>query len=377
MRVIDIFSGCGGISLGFKRAGFDVIMGIDNNKWALQTFKENFKDAIIYDGDISQLDPFKVMEELGLEQGDLECLVGGPPCQGFSKNVPASNRFFNDERNLLVTHFLRFVEAFRPKLVLMENVAELAKAYENRYTEIIVEELQRLGYNAEWNKLLAADYGVPQMRRRAFFLASRISDESLFPEPTHISNIENIDLFNSNTSPYNSVWDAISDLPSLKNGEGNDIDKYPSNPITHYQHLMRENSDGNLYNHKARKLSDIQFQRVSSIKEGQGIKDLPQEIRPKSGYSGAYGRLWRNKPAPTITCWVFHPGSGRFSHPVDERVITIREAARIQSFDDGFKFLGSYNEQARQVGNAVPPLLARRIAEKFKHALITSTVNQL
>lgn len=373
MRVIDLFSGCGGISLGFKRAGFDIIMGIDNNTPALETFKENFPEAEIFNGDISQLDPFDVMERLNIRQGELECLVGGPPCQGFSKNVPARNRFFDDERNLLVTHFLRFVEAIRPKMVLMENVAELAKAYQNGYTEIIIGELQRLGYHAEWNKLLAADYGVPQMRRRAFFLASRISDDSLFPDPTHSSDVNNVDLFNYDVSPHVNVWEAISDLPSLNHGEGEDVMEYPSEPLTYYQHLMRQESNGYLYNHKARKLSDIQFQRISSISEGQGIKDLPDELRPKSGYSGAYGRLWRDKPAPTITCWVFHPGSGRFSHPIDERVITIREAARIQSFDDGFKFVGSYNEQSRQVGNAVPPLLVKKIALQFRGILITQT----
>ena len=369
MRVIDIFSGCGGISLGFKRAGFDILMGIDNNETALQTYKENFPEAITYNGDISQLDPFEVMENLNIKQGELECLVGGPPCQGFSKNVPARNRFFDDERNLLVTHFLRFVEAFRPKMVLMENVAELAQAYQNGYTTIIIDELERLGYHAEWEKLLAADYGVPQMRRRAFFLASRISEESLFPEPTHTKNLNNIDLFNQGVSEYVCVWDAISDLPPLLHGEGQDIMEYPSKPLTYYQHLMREKSNGLLYNHKARKLSDIQYQRVCSISEGQGFKDLPDELRPKSGYSGAYGRLWRDRPAPTITCWVFHPGSGRFSHPIDNRVITIREAARIQSFDDGFKFLGSYNEQSKQVGNAVPPLLVKKIAQHFKGIL--------
>lgn len=363
-----MFSGCGGISLGFKRAGFDILMGIDNNEAALKTYKENFPEAIIYNGDIAQLDPFKLMNEFNIEQGELECLVGGPPCQGFSKNVPARNRFFNDERNLLVTHFLRFVDAFRPKMVLMENVAELAKAYQNGYTTIIIDELERLGYHAEWNKLLAADYGVPQMRRRAFFLASKISTEELFPNPTHSKNTEDRDLFND-FSPYVTVWDAISDLPSLENGEGEDILEYPTEPRTLYQEMMRQEGNGMLYNHKARKLSDIQYNRVSSITEGQGYKDLPEELRPKSGYSGAYGRLWRDKPAPTITCWVFHPGSGRFSHPLDNRVITIREAARIQSFDDGFKFLGSYNEQSKQVGNAVPPLLAKKIAKRFKNIL--------
>lgn len=257
----------------------------------------------------------------------------------------------------------------RPKMILMENVAELAKAYQNRYTDNIIDELERMGYHAEWNKLLASDYGIPQMRRRAFFLASRIDDVCLFPEPTHVPNDDSPSLFNYSLPNYVTVWDAISDLPSLENGEGADIMDYPFESRTEYQTLMREHGDGKLYNNKARLLSDIQYERVRSLLEGQGIKDLPEDIRPKSGYSGAYGRLWRDKPAPTITCSVFHPGSGRFSHPSDNRVITIREAARIQSFDDGFIFTGSYNEQARQVGNAVPPLLANKIAKRYKEIL--------
>ncbi|CAM5796199.1 DNA cytosine methyltransferase [Brevibacillus borstelensis] len=376
MRVIDMFCGCGGISWGFKRAGFTILAGIDNNEHALATYKLNFPEAKVFNGDISKLDPFEVMNDLNIKPGELECLVGGPPCQGFSKNVPAKNRFFEDERNLLVTHYLRFVEAFRPKMVLMENVAELAQAYQQGYTEIILGKLSELGYYAEYDRLLAAEYGVPQMRRRAFFLATMSGTSNLFPSPSHGEGNKKYDLFNLDIAPFVTVWDAISDLPSITHEGGAHVMPYPSEPLTYYQILMRPDNNQLLHNHIARKLTHVQYSRIASIKEGQGFNDLPEELKPKSGYSGAYGRLWRDKPAPTITCWVFHPGSGRFSHPLDTRVITIREAARIQSFDDSFVFTGSYNEQARQVGNAVPPLLAKKIALQFKAVLEGACISQ-
>lgn len=149
MKVIDMFCGCGGISWGFKRAGFEIVAGIDNNDRALKTYQSNFPEAKILNADISTLNPFQVLKETGLEVGELDCLVGGPPCQGFSKNVPARNRFFEDSRNLLVTHFIRFVQVMRPKMVLMENVAELAKAYQMGYTNIVIDELTNMGYHAQ------------------------------------------------------------------------------------------------------------------------------------------------------------------------------------------------------------------------------------
>lgn len=369
MKVIDLFCGCGGISWGFKKAGFSILAGIDNNKHALATFELNIPEAKIFNKDISKLEPSEIMSYLDIKQGELEFLVGGPPCQGFSKNVPAKNRFFDDKRNLLVQHFLRFIEGIRPKMVLMENVAELAQAYERGYTEIILEKLLDLGYYAEYRRLLAADFGVPQMRRRAFFLASK-EKINLFPNPTHSENNKHRDLFKQNgLLPYVTVWDAISDLSSITHTGGEYVMHYHTEPLTDYQRLMRADGTKLLYNHKARNLTNIQLKRITSIKEGQGFNDLPEELKTKGGYSGAYGRLWRDKPAPTITCWVFHPGSGRFSHPLDDRVITIREAARIQSFDDSFIFTGSYNEQSRQVGNAVPPLLIKKIALHLKSFL--------
>ena len=168
-----------------------------------------------------------------------------------------------------------------------------------------------------------------------------------------------------------NVWDAISDLPSLNHGEGLDISTYATKPQSEYQKLMK-NPDNFVKNHIAKPLRPLQFERISSLNPGQGLRDLPKHLQTKGGYSGAYGRLTKDMIAPTITRWVFHPGSGRWGHPVDLRMITIREAARIQGFPDNFEFIGSYNQQAGQLGNAVPPLLIKKIIEDIEDQILAS-----
>jgi len=366
--VVDLFCGCGGLSVGFRDAGFKILAGVDIDKPALTTFKRNFPDTLALEADVTTLDPEDFRNHLNLKPGELDCLIGGPPCQGFSKNVPAKNRFLEDPRNALVVRFLDFVRALRPKSVIMENVAEMRNAFNGTYTEIIQELFSSLGYESEVVTIVAADYGVPQMRRRVFFTASQLGKGIPKPNRTHKNPNEEPDLFTSNLLPYVTVKEAISDLPSLKAGQGESPQEYRNGFDSNYQKLMRRNSEL-LFNHVARALTPIQLDRCRSLKEGEDARHLPDNLKPKSHYSGAYGRLSWSKPAPTITRWVFHPGSGRFFHPTDDRVITIREAARLQSFPDTFVFEGTYIQQSHQVGNAVPPLVAQAFARSVRQAL--------
>lgn len=365
-KVIDLFSGCGGMSWGLHRAGFDVLAGIDKWDRALETFQLNHPTACPIEADIANLDPYSVISMLELEQGELDCLIGGPPCQGFSKNVPASYRFLEDPRNQLYRDFLRFVEAMLPKVVVMENVAEIYNAYDGTVRIEIVENLEKLGYEVEVAVLYAPDYGVPQRRRRCFFFASRTGIKPVLPPATF--GPEQVNTLFGKIEQYHSAWSAISDLPVLENGEGYEPMEYDQEPQNAYQLEMRKGSKA-LYDHITRKLNEKQFARISSLDPGQGIKDLPKKLRPKSGYSGAYGRLDFEMIAPTITRWVFHPGSGRFCHPREVRLLTIREAARLQSFSDDFKFTGTYIEKSHQVGNAVPPLIMQNMATNIKVCL--------
>lgn len=365
-KVLDIFSGCGGMSWGLYKSGFEVVGALDNWAIALKTFGRNHPNAHIWEGDIREIDVNSVLSELNLKKGELDCIVGGPPCQGFSKNVPAIYRFFDDDRNQLFNNYLDYVEAIFPKVVVMENVAEIYNAFNGSIRTQIIDRLEKLGYEVSVKVLFGPDFGIPQRRSRCFFFASRTKQKPVFPTPTHNKvSVEN--LFET-SNKYISAWEAISDLPSLENGGGEMESNYNSTPSNNFQHFMR-NGTVVLSDHKTRKLTDIQFKRICSISAGQGIADLPEEIRPKGGYSGAYGRLDFTNVAPTITRWVFHPGSGRYGHPRDNRLITIREAARLQCFTDDFNFCGTYIEKAQQIGNAVPSLFMYNLAPNIINCL--------
>ncbi len=369
INVIDLFCGCGGMSWGLYKAGFQILAGIDYDDEVLRTFQVNHNESLALKADLTQLDPQELMKKLNLKPGEVDCLIGGPPCQGFSKNVPAAYRFLKDPRNQLFHDFLRFVEALRPNVVIMENVAEIYAAYKGTIREEIIETLNQLGYAVDVHVLYAPDFGVPQRRRRCFFFASRTGISPDFPTPTFRS-VET--LFEER---YITAWEAISDLPALQNGEGYEPMPYIQPPLNDYQKTMRCESPV-LFDHVTRKLNDKQLARVAAIQPGEGIKNLPDQLRPKSGYSGAYGRLDFEMIAPTITRWVFHPGSGRFYHPRDNRLITIREAARLQSFSDDFRFQGTYIQKAHQVGNAVPPLLIAGLVPSIKACLRLPTEDQ-
>lgn len=358
MKVIDLFCGCGGLSAGLRDAGFDILSGIDNEANYIQTFTENFPDALSLCIDISKVNPVELLAKFNLEVGELDLLAGGPPCQGFSKNVPRSQRQLDNENNILVKTFLEHCEAMLPKWILMENVAEMRSGFGQYYTDEIVERLTKAGYQVIHGVHNAADYGIPQRRRRAFFMARRDGIPPRKPDKTHAKDAS------KTKKSYITVWDAISDLKPLRNGEGKSPDSYHTNPQNEYQAFIR-NGCSQTYNHVAKKLKPTQFERISLLSPGQGIKDLPDHLRPKGGYSGAYGRLTKDMVMPTITRWVFHAGSGRWGHPVDLRLITIREAARLHSFKDCFKFVGSYTQQAGQLGNSVPPLLGKIMGEAF------------
>jgi DNA (cytosine-5)-methyltransferase 1 len=363
-----LFSGCGGISCGLEMAGFRILAGVDVEPSYLCSFAHNFPKAAALDWNLSETDPQVLMDKAGIKAGELDLLAGGPPCQGFSKNVPRSQREKDSSNNRLVKTFLTYCEALRPKAVLIENVAEMKNGFDRSYTDEISRRLTAAGYSIDHAVLNAADFGVPQRRRRTFFLAYRGKLPVRFPQPTHVSDDGDNTPTLLKVSNHVKVWEAIGDLPSLVHGEGEESAAYSRKAFSDFQKEIR-NGNATVKNHRARKLQPVQFARLSSIVAGQGLRDLPAELRPRSGYSGAYGRLTKGMVAPTITRWVFHPGSGRYGHPVDPRVITIREAARLQGFPDHFEFVGTYTQQAGQVGNAVPPLLARQIGREILRQL--------
>lgn len=388
-RVLDLFCGAGGLSHGFALAGLEVLAGLDCEQTAIKTFALNHPTSQAICADIGAIGPEKLAESVNLRRGELDCLVGGPPCQGFSRNRAFRHQngvFVEDPRNELYKSFFAFVAYFLPKAVVIENVPEILIKKENAYKQAILSMFEDLGYHVNFEILNAAEFGVPQWRRRAFFIAGRDRQKILLPSATTLpgpragrrtplsadkihakslikSHLQ-LDMLALNEGP--TVWEAIGDLHGLyadaldaqscyAKGEG---------ACSDYQRMAR-GSRSVVDNHFPWPLSQRQLQRIRLLGEGQGQTHLPLELQTKNGYGSAYRRMQSDAQALTMTTWMFHPGSGMFTHPFDDRVVTIREAARLQSFRDDFIFLGGYHAQCRQVGNAVAPLVAYNVAKSI------------
>lgn len=366
LKVLDLFCGCGGLSTGFEADGFIVVGGNDFDDAALEAFQLNHPNALTWPGPIEDLPSERVLEDLGLKKGELDVLIGGPPCQGFSKNRARrhiAGAFVDDPRNYLFKEFLRFVEDFQPRAVVIENVPELLIKEDGRFAAEIESRLGDLGYSMSAEVLNAGDYGVPQRRRRAIILAAQAGPIAL-PAKSHGETVEDC-LFP--LEPYRTIRDAIGDLAGLREGET--WTTYKREPMTTYQ-KDRRGSVSELTEHHAWRMSAVQSERLTYLDEGDGVEKLPPHLAPKSGYGSAYRRMAWDIPALTITTWMYHPGSGMFYHPSDARTISVREAARLQSFDDDIQFVGGKTARCRQVGNAVPPLLASAIANSVRDRLI-------
>ena len=341
MNCIDLFCGCGGLSLGFEKAGINVLLGIDAWQDAITTFNYNHKNSKGLCADLSTLNPKDIVSQLDGKSVDV--IIGGPPCQGFSV---AGKRIVNDERNKLYKNFVRFVEFFKPKAFMMENVPNILSIGNGIVRDAIVKDFSNLGYKVVYKILTASDYGVPQNRRRTFFVGFKNGNEFTFPLPTVKKKV--------------TSKEAISDLPDKTVLDG---EKYPVTPQSNYQKLMRKNANG-LYNHRVTVHTEQTKRIIAMVPDGGNYKDLPVELQQTRKVHIAWTRLDSSKPSFTIDC-----GHNHHFHYKYNRVPTVRESARIQSFPDDFIFLGKLGSQLRQVGNAVPPLMAEEIAKEIKNEL--------
>lgn len=384
LSVVDLFAGAGGLSCGLEMAGFHTLFASDIHPIYCDTYQHNHPNTYVYRKDIRDLPAEEVASITCLQPGVLDLLAGGPPCQGFSINAPI--RTMDDRRNHLFLEFMRIAAFLMPKFILIENVPGIVSMDNGGVVAAIVRELRNLGYKVEYRILFAAHYGVPQLRYRTVFLATREDVEIEFPYPTHNAKsrpnftrgreltLDILPLFSLNLKKYTTVWDAISDLPPIEAGVSCDDLNYISEPQNEYQVLMRA-KESILVNHHGGGLSAINLERLKYIPQGGSWRDIPFDLLPagmkrarRSDHTKRYGRLDPQGLCSTVLTKC-DPHWGSFFHPTQDRVLTVREAARIQSFPDHYVFLGKLVHQYEQVGNAVPPLLACAIGQRITEHL--------
>lgn len=388
LTMIDLFAGAGGLSEGLSEAGFHGLFASEIVDTYAATYKKNHPSTQVLTADIRDVSADEIRKNLGLERGELDLIAGGPPCQGFSINAPV--RSVLDERNHLFKEYLRFVDTFAPRAILIENVPGLVSFEHGATLHAILDALAGLGYGADVRILGAAYYGVPQMRWRTIILGLRGKQLPVraFPEPAYhapikpnfTSTFDGQQLIKmpddgAATIHFTTVEEAIGDLPPLKAGErGSLIKEYAKAPTCDYQKRARTGSSG-VYNHEAPRLSKANLDRLRFIKPGGNWTDIPDELLPKgmqqarkTDHTKRYGRVTPDGLASTILTKC-DPHWGAYFHYSQERSFTVREAARIQSFPDYYIFKGSLSEQFAQVGNAVPPLLAESVGLALKSIL--------
>lgn len=376
--MIDLFAGAGGLSCGLELAGFTPVLANEIIGQYAQTYQVNHPDTKVIVGDIRQVDE-KKLHSLVKEYGNIDLIAGGPPCQGFSVNAPI--RSLNDPRNHLFKEYLRIVAEIKPKAVLIENVPGIISLGKGTVVEQIYKILENLGYKVKHRILFAGHYGVPQMRFRTVFIAIRDwNKEILFPTPqyyaTGVANFQGSRKLCYELAPMDelilksktTVWDAISDLPELVGGEKTSTYEYTTKPMSSFQKYARKNSL-KITSHFCSKLSSINLERLKYIPQGGSWRDIPYELLPlglkkarRSDHTKRYGRLNPNELCSTIMTKC-DPHWGSFFHPTQPRTLSVREAARIQSFPDLYNFMGNMTQQYEQIGNAVPPLLAKAVGE--------------
>ena len=344
LTAVDLFSGCGGFSYGFQQAGFHVILGVDNSKIALETFEKNHNNSKALLLDLHKDNAIdKIVNEA--KNIEIDVIIAGPPCQGFSLT---GTRNEDDERNSLFYSVFRLANRLNPKAIIIENVPGLLNLYGGRAKNEIIRLCDEMGYNCNPKLLFAPDYGVPQIRKRVFFVAIKKEFGKFeFPEP--IVKEEH----------YVGCADAIGDLPDLVNNLGCEYSKYDKKPFSNYQKNMR-NGNKILKNHVGTHHTEHVINVIAQVPEGGNHKDLPLGVGDSRKFNEAWTRYHSKKPSKTIDT-----GHRNHFHYIHNRVPSVRENARLQSFPDDFEFFGNKTEQYRQVGNAVPPLLGKILGEQL------------
>ena len=369
-KMIDLFCGAGGLSNGLRQAGLVPVAAVDSDRHAVSSYRQNHRGISVIEGDIAKVTGEDLMQRAGTREIDL--IAGGPGCQGFSTH---GKRMQDDPRNFLFRHFVRLVDEIRPKIFLMENVRGMLAYGKGAFRREIEAAFGRIGYRMKFTQVLAANHGVPQLRHRVLFTGTRCDRIRLsFPDASHGEN-------NPDLEPYATVGDAIGDLPLIGNNHDLQKRQYVCKPGNPYQIYSRAGASEDVTLHVSRPLSAQAQSMANHIGRGEGLRAVPLAALPerfrkmrtisdgslRRDCTTLYHRLDPKKPAYTITCNYRNISSGPFLHPCEDRAISHREAARLMSFPDNYQFVGACIP--RQIGNAVPPLLARAIGRKINEML--------
>ena len=351
-KIVDLFAGVGGLSYGFlKLDEFEIIMANEIETDISKAYSLNHPYVNMINCDINDLTEEVIRETIG--DNIIDVVVGGPPCQSYST---LGKRQMDDRANLFM-QYKRVLSIIKPRAFVFENVAGILSMDKGKLFKNVQGEFEKLGYKLKYKILNAVDYGVPQQRERVILVGFLNDNRYEYPEPTHGDNL----------IPYVTLKDAIGDLPVIGSGQTNN--EYASDVSNAFLEFVRKNGTTELTEHSAPKNGDHLIRIMQALKDGQSKDDLPEEIRPKSGYGNTYAKLWWEKPSTTITRNFACPSSSRCIHPRDSRAMSIREGARLQSFPDDYQFYGADGMKRLEIGNAVPPLLSMAIAKEMLKAL--------
>ena len=350
-KIMDLFAGVGGLSYGFsKLPEFEIVAANEIEKDIAVAYTLNHPGVTMLNCDINSLTEETLREALKGQQVDI--IVGGPPCQSYST---LGKRQMDDRANLFM-QYKRVLNILKPRAFVFENVVGILSMDQGKLFKQIRAEFEELGYTLKHKVLNAVDFGVPQQRERVILVGFRGENYFEYPEPTHGDGLK----------PYVTLRQAIGDLPVLKSGQSSN--RYAYQADHDFLHFVRAAAQ-ELTEHSAPKNGDHLIRIMEALKDGQCKDDLPEDIRPKSGYGNTYAKLWWDRPSTTITRNFSCPSSSRCIHPRDSRAMSIREGARLQSFPDDYQFYGSDSMKRLEIGNAVPPLLSMAIAKQMAKAL--------
>lgn len=363
-KVIDLFAGVGGLSYGFAHdPAFEIIAANEILEPMADAYTKNHPTVKMYHKDIKDFSIEDLAKDFGIKKGDIDIIVGGPPCQAYST---VGKRLIDDPRGKLFQEYYRILNELRPKLFIFENVKGLLSMQGGELINTIISLFESSGYHMHKRVLNAADYGTPQIRERVILVGTLDSKPFIYPKPTHYNPELEIPKDKS-LKPYITLGEALGDLPSIKTGEQRG--EYTGEPQNEYQHLMRIDAPKEIQEHEVPKNGARLVAIMEALPDGGSPKDIPEELRPSSGFANCYCRLWWNRPSTTITRNFGCVSSSRCVHPRDPRPLSTREAARLQGFPDSYIFSGKRAEKHLQIGNAVPTFLSKAIKDSVKHYL--------